>query len=56
VFVVEKKKIKGTGDYNLSVDRYREPEKVNVTEWDLVSCRGFNSRLQVLYENSKSRL
>lgn len=35
VFVVDKKVIKGTGDYNLSVDRYRTSEG-SETEWDIV--------------------
>lgn len=35
VFAVDKKVIKGTGDYNLSVDRYRLNEK-SITEWKVV--------------------
>ena len=36
VFIVDKKVIKGTGDYNLSVDRYRVNENVNDSNWQMV--------------------
>ena len=36
VFVVDKKIIKGSGDYNLSVDRYRENVLANQSDWPIV--------------------
>lgn len=36
VFVVDKKKIAGSGDYNLSVDRYRVNEKSNKSDFEIV--------------------
>lgn len=35
-FVVDKKVIKGTGDYNLSVDRYRVNESLQNNEYEMV--------------------
>jgi type I restriction enzyme M protein len=39
VFVVDKSVIKGTGDYNLTIDRYREREVLNQTKYPLVKMQ-----------------
>ena len=39
VFVVDKKVIKGTGDYNLSVDRYRVNENFKQSNFEMVRLR-----------------
>ncbi len=36
VFVVEKEKVKGNGDYNLSIDRYRVNENVQQSNFEMV--------------------